>query len=88
MVADSFKSCALNFPTDGFQDNIINCLKSQQPCEAGEKMLREQMALLQDPFANQNPFENITDSDIEDAHDPINLIDSDHDSDNGQLRVD
>ena len=53
----------------------------------GGGMVREQMALLQDAFSNQNPFESIADSDIEDAHDPINLIYSDHDSD-GELCVD
>ena len=74
-------------PTDGSQDNLIHWLKSQQPCEAGAKILTEEMALLEDPFVNRNPFENITDSDIEDTHDPINLIDTDHDSD-GELCVD
>ena len=45
------------------------------------------MSLIQDPFSKQNPFENITNSDMEDAHDLIILIDADHDSD-GELCVD
>ena len=83
MVDNSFKSCALTIPTDGSQDDYIHCFKNGQPCESGGGMLREQMTLLRDPSFNgsTNPFANITDSDVEDANDPQNLIDADRESD-------
>ena len=53
---------------------------SRQPCESGRGMLREQMNLLRDPSFNGStsyPFLKITDSDVEDANDPQNLINAD-----------
>ena len=45
-------------------------------------MLKEQMALFNDPtIVDTNPFEAVTDSDVDEAADPNYLIDSDHDSD-------
>ena len=81
MVTNSFKSWALTLPTDGSQDDYIHYLKNGQPCESGRGMLREQMNLLRDPSFNGsiNPFANITDSDVEDANDPQNVIDADRD---------
>ena len=69
--------CALKLPTDGSQDNLIRCFKDKQSCEAGAKMLREQIAVIKDlAFScNKNTLHEITD--FEEANDPCNLIDSD-----------
>ena len=43
--------------------------------------LKESLNILQEEECRINPFENITDSDIEDACEPFHLIDSDQKSD-------
>ena len=42
--------------------------------------LRESLNILQEEESQINPFENITDSDVEDACGPFHLIDSDQES--------
>ena len=59
MIKKSFRSCAITTNPDGSDDDDIHCFKVGQPCEAGRRVLREQMAELEaeqldqsDPFAS------------------------------------
>ena len=79
VVAKSFKSCALNLAVDGFEDSETHCLKKGQPCEAGAEQLKAQLSILDEPNL-PNPFQVITDSDIEEVNDE-NKITLDEDSD-------
>ena len=42
-IKKSFKSCGVNLPIDGTEDDSIHCFKEGQPCEEGRRMLREKM---------------------------------------------
>lgn len=79
VVAKSFKSCALNLAVDGFEDSETHCLKKGQPCEVGAEQLEAQLSILDEPNL-PNPFQVITDSDIEEVNDE-NKITLDEDSD-------
>ena len=79
VIAKSFKSCALNLAIDGSEDSEIHCFKKGQPCEAGAEQLEAQLSVLDEPNL-PNPFQVITDSDIEEANDE-NKITLDEDSD-------
>jgi len=80
-IKRSFKSCALNLPVDGSDDDIIHCFKDKQPCSSGKAILDAQLAILKEP--DVNPFEyETTNSDVEEAYPPtLELIDSDHEGD-------
>lgn len=78
VIAKSFRSCALNLAVDGSEDSEIHCFKKGQPCEAGSEQLQAQLSVL-DELNLPNPFQVITDSDIEEAND--NAIDLDEDED-------
>jgi len=41
-IKRSFKSCALNLPVDGSDDDIIHCFKDKQPCSSGKAILDAQ----------------------------------------------
>ena len=60
MIKNSFKSCALNLPTDGSRNVEIHCFKNRQPCENGAELLKSQLSILDDSDL-PNPFENMTD---------------------------
>ena len=79
MIAKSFKSFALNLAVDGFDDSEIHCLKKGQACEVGAEQLEAQLSILDEPNL-PNPFQVITDSDIEEVNDE-NKITLDEDSD-------
>lgn len=79
VIAKSFKSCALNLAVDGFEDSEIHCFKKGQPSEAGAKQLEAQLSMLNQPNL-PNPFQVITNSDIEEVNDE-NKITLDEDSD-------
>lgn len=79
VVAKSFKSCALNLAVDGFEDSETHCLKKGQPCEVGAEQLEAQLSILDEPNL-PNPFQVITDSDIEEVNDE-NKITLDENSD-------
>ena len=81
IIANSFKSCGLNLNTDGSDDGLIHCFKEKQPCEAGAEILKSQLSVL-DESQLPNPFEGITDSDVEEAD---NLIQLDEDQDEDEF---
>ena len=66
-------------------DNFFFILfhKEKKPCEAGAELLKGQTVLLNDPLneMDANPFEDPTDSDIEDANVFFNLLDEDAEDD-------
>ena len=79
VIKTAFKSCALNLPVDGSNDDAIHCFKEGQPCSSGKAILHAQLDILKEP--DVNPFE-ATDSDVEEAYPPsLELIDSDQDGD-------
>ena len=58
---------------------MTHCFKKGQPCEAGTEQLQAQLSILDEPNL-PNPFQVITDSDIEEAND-ANMVDPDDDID-------
>ena len=74
---ESFIHCALGLPTDGSLGHRIHCFKEGQPCFQGREVLRSQLMFLQD---EQNPFE-ATESDVEEAYGPCQLLDQDEEDD-------
>ena len=80
MIVKSFKSCALNLAVDGSEDSNIHCFKKGQPCEGGSEQLKAQLSVLNEPNL-PNPFQDITDYDIEEATENINIVDLDDDED-------
>ena len=58
---------------------MIHCFKKEQPCESGSGILKEQFEILKGADRlDQNPFDfEPTDSDVEEANDPCNIIDQD-----------
>ena len=81
LIVKSFKCCGLNLPNDGSQDEMIHCFKKGKPCEAGAALLKEQLNVLDDSTLSKNPFDEITESDMEDANEPFRLLDPDSDID-------
>ena len=67
-IAKSFTSCALNLAVDGSEDSEIHYFKKGQPREAGAEQLEAQLSVL-DELNLPNPFQVITDSDIEETND-------------------
>lgn len=81
VITKSFKSCALNLAVDGSQDSEIHCFKRGQPCEAGAEQLKAQLSVL-DEQTLPDPFQAITNSDIEEAGDENTMVlESDSDVD-------
>ena len=58
----------------------IHCFKEGQPCEAWSEQLQSQLSVLDEPNL-PNPFQDITDSDIEEATEESNMVDQDDDED-------
>ena len=54
MIANSFKSCALNIPVDSSEDGEIHCFTDGQPCQKGFDMLKNRLTVLTEP--ERNPF--------------------------------
>ena len=81
LIEKSFPCCGLNLPVDGSDDNKIICFRDGEPCAKGKDMLKSQLSILLEP--DENPFEMITESDVEDANDPHQVVDTDseHDDD-------
>ena len=66
MIINSFKSCVLTVAVDSSEDGHIHCFKENQPCRAGLEWLK----LVQQAMSNsrdKDPFDGITESDVEDA---------------------
>ena len=51
------------------------CFKPNQPCHAGRQQLKSQFSVLDDG-SRDNPFKNVTESDVEDAVDDLNIVDA------------
>ena len=54
---------------------MIHCFKPNQPCHAGCQQLKSQLSVLHEG-SRGNPFENITESDVEDVVDDLYLVDA------------
>ena len=65
-------------PIDGLDDNKIVCFRDDQPCSMGREMLKTQASMLFEP--DDDAFK-ITESDVEDANDASQIIDSDEETD-------
>ena len=73
-----FRSCALTLPNRKQGDNQISCFKPGRPCKGDRKILNQEMKLLTDYSLHMNPFSrDISDSDMEDANEETNIIESD-----------
>ena len=78
LIKKYFPCCGLNLPIDGSDDNKIVCFRDEQPCSSGREMLKTQASMLLEP--DDDPFK-ITESDVEDANDERQIIDSDDETD-------
>ena len=79
MIIDSFKCCGLTVAWNGSEDDHIHCFKENQPCHSGLARLKAvQQAMIQS--RESDPFDGITDSDVEDAA-PDNLVIDESDCD-------
>ena len=81
LIKRSFPCCGVNLSVDGSDDDKIICFRDGEPCAKGKDMLKSQLSVLLQ--ADENPFEMITESDVEDAKDPHQVAetDSEHDDD-------
>ena len=80
MVESSFKKRALIIDDSGEDDEQISCFKPRKPCAEGYKVLKEQMTIFSEQQNTANAFE-ITDSDVEDAQFPGNILSDDEEDD-------
>ena len=79
VITKSFKSLASNLAVDGSQDSEIHRFMKGPPCEAGAEQLKAQLSVLDEPTL-PDPFQAITNSDIEEAGDENTMV-LDEDSD-------
>ena len=80
LIKRSFPCCGLNnLPVDGLDDDKIICFQDGEPCAKGKDMLKSQLSILLEP--DENSFEMITESDVENTNDPHQVVDSEHDDD-------
>ena len=80
MVESSFKKYTLTIDDNGEDDEQISCFKPGKPCAEGYKVLKEQMNIFSEQQNTANAFE-ITDSDVEDAQFPGNILSNDEEGD-------
>lgn len=80
MIESSFKKCASTINDNGEENDQISCFKPGKPCAEGSKVLKEQMTIFSEQQNTVNPFE-ITDSDVEDAQFPGNILSDDEEDD-------
>ena len=79
MIASSFRSCGVCLADDGSEDETIHCFKEGQPCHSGMQRLKLMASSIDE---NQiNPFDNFTESDVQDCAPDIARIDSDEEND-------
>ena len=81
LIIHSFKTCALNLAIDGSEDDQIHCFKEQGACPDGAVKIEELLQIIEEEASSFNPFDNISESDVEDASQPFQLVDTDHNSD-------
>ena len=75
LIKKSFPCCGRNLPVDGSDDDKTICFRHGEPFAKGKDMLKSQLSILLEP--DENPFEMITESDVEDANDPHQVVDTD-----------
>ena len=80
IVESSFKKCTLTIDNNGKDDEQISCFKPGKPCAEGYKVLKKQMTIFSEQQNTANAFE-ITDSDVEDAQFPGNILSDDEEDD-------
>ena len=78
MVESSFKKCVLTIDDNGEDDEQISCFKPGKPCAEGYKVLKEQMTIFSE---QQNTGFEITNSNVEDAQFPGNILSDDAEDD-------
>ena len=66
----------LNLNTNGSEDGLIHCFKEGEPCQNGREQLISQLDVL-DKFDRPNPFDLITDSDVDEAENVVFRIEED-----------
>ena len=79
MISSSFRSCGVYIAVDGCEDELIHCFKESQPCKDRAEQLRVLARTIDDN--QENPFENVTDSDVDDAAPVLGLLESDGEDD-------
>ena len=78
MIKNSFMHCGLNLPADGSLDDRIHCFKEKQPCAQGRELLRSQLSIIDENHFD--PFQ-ATESDVEEAYEPCQLLHPDEEGD-------
>ena len=68
----------VNLPTDGSRGDFIHCFTERQPRSQGREALRLQLMILQN---EENPFEDPSESDVEEAYNSCQLLDQDEEGD-------
>ena len=66
----------MNLNTNGSEDGLIHCFKEGEPCQNDREQLISQLYLLDEPN-RPNPFDLITDSDVDEADKAIFRIEED-----------
>ena len=56
MIRGSFMSCAITTSTSGNDDDQIHCFKPGQPCEAGRRVLADEMKKPTSDYDDTDPF--------------------------------
>ena len=77
IIIYSFKHCALNLKADGSEDDAIHCFREGKPCASGSRILKNQMMCWM--TVHYKITLSSTESDVEDADHPYNLVDDDDD---------
>ena len=73
VITKSFNSCALNLAIDGSLDSEIHYFNKGQPYEAGAEQLKAQLSVFDEPTL-PDPFQEITNSDSEEAGDENTMV--------------
>ena len=66
----------MDLNTNGSEDRLIHCFKEGKPCQNGREQLMSQLDVLDEPD-RPNPFDLITDSDVDEADNAIFRIEQD-----------
>ena len=79
MISSSFRSCGVCIAVDGSEDELIHCFKERQPWKDRAERLRVLASTIDDN--QENPFENVKDSDVDDAAPVLAVLESDGEDD-------
>ena len=84
LIINSFKHCTLTVLTNGNEDQLIHCLKPNQPCTAGLDCLQGlHNEVLQE---TEDPFQGPTQSDEKELLRIFTTLDMDEDE--GEIKID